>query len=685
MKKLISILLFILVIPLAHADWFYNSRQVSANIDISSYAEVEPLSSRGYIDSAAVNLTFFPKETESQEILNFHTNPEADISDRAARFAWKRPQDRIEFRITSDVKTTNTIIQVREKIKFPIEDLPGDVARYTKPSQTIDSDNDEIIRLASELVKGEDDLYYAVFRIGEWTKNNIEYNLSTLTAEVSQKASWVLQNRQGVCDELTSLFIAMLRSVGVPARFASGVAYTNSELFLDKWGPHGWAEVYFPNYGWVPFDVTYGEFGWIDPTHIKFKDSFDSDEPSTYYQWLGKDADLKTHPLDIKTELIEAEGYVKPPATIEASVFKKSAGFGSYNIVEASVQNLEDFYYATELFLSKSKEVKIIGNEFRSILLPPKEKKRVYWIIKIEDTLNNRFSYTFPLSVKTINNVTSETSFESSLRDEYVPFEKVQEAAKLLDEEKEKKYSGNVLLGCKLKNYEFYEYEEPEIHCTAKNTGNIFLEGAYACFDGQCTKTNLGISQTKEFIFKIDTARIGPNKLPFTLRNDVVSKTGYAEFNIKDKPGIKIEDLSFPINASYDRNFTVSFSLAKKSQSNPQNVVVSFSQNEIEKKWFLEEMKESRKFVLSIEGNRLKFGKNDYRIVISYIDGLKRGYSEEREFSVNLPKATIIQRIFLFLNIFEGMSNETIAIILMSGTVAFIGVVLIIFKKKRRV
>ncbi len=672
------------MVPFTYADWFYNSQYVTTNIDISSYANIEPLTTRGYIESATVNLTFFPKETENQEIINFHTNPEAEVVEKTAQFKWKRPYDKIDFRITSDVKARNTINQVREKIEFPIEDLPSEIIPYTKPSQTIDSNDEDIIRLASELVKGEDDLYFAVYKIAEWTKNNIEYNLSTLTADVSQKASWVLQNKQGVCDELTSLFIALLRAVGIPARFTSGIAYTNSELFPEKWGAHGWAEVYFPEYGWIPFDVTYGEFGWTDPTHVKFKDSVDSDEASTYYQWLGRDADLKTHSLDIKTNLIEAKGDIKPPIKVESSVLKKAIGFGSYNLVEANIENLGDFYYATELVLSKSKEVKIIGNEFRSVILLPKETKKVYWIIKVDNNLNNRYSYTFLLSISTVNNVTSETSLESSVRDSYVSFEEVEQIAKLLDEEKEKKYSGNVLLDCQLQNYDFYEYQNPDVSCTAKNTGNIFLEDAEACFDGKCNKTEIGISQIKHFTFKIDTSRIGQNKIPFTLRNGIVSKTYYAEFKINDKPDIEIEDLVFPINASYEKNFTVSFNLAKKSQSNPQKVVVAFSQNGIEKKWLIEELAESSNFVLNIEGSQLRSGKNDYSIDVSYVDGLKKHYSKHKEFSINLTNATIMQRLFLSINLFEGMSNESIAIILMTGTIAFIGVVLILFRQKKR-
>ena len=684
MKKSIPIFLFLIIIPSALAQWNHNSEYVITNIDISSYADVKRTSPSGYIDSAAINLTFFPKETESQEIISFAASPETDVDDKTISFKWKRPEGRIDFRYAAEVKTKYSISQVREKIDFPIENLPSDVIVYTMPSKTIDSNEEGIIRIASELAEGEDDLYVVVFKIAEWTKNNIEYDLSTLTADVSQKASWVLQNRQGVCDELTSLFIAMLRAVGVPARFVSGVSYTNSPLFPENWGPHGWAEVYFPEYGWVPFDVTYGEYGWVDPSHIKFKDSVDSDEASTYYQWLGKNADLETNKLQIKTDLINHEGYVRGPIRLEASTLKKSVGFESYNLVEATVENTDDYYYATELYLVKSKEVSIIDKEFKSILLMPKEKKTVFWMLKIDGNLNSRYVYTFPLEVSTVNNVTAKTSFTSSSREGHVSFEEVQQAAKLFEEERQKKYSGNVVLECSTDKEEYYGYESGSVYCSAKNTGNVFLDKVDVCFENKCSATSLGISQSKNFSFEIDTSVPGAKEIPVRLSNSIVSKADYAKYTINDDPKVEIEELEYPQNVSYDKNFTVAFAVAKKSKSNPKNVFVSFSQNGIEKKWYIEDLMENRQFVLNIEGSQLRYGKNDYEINVDYGDGLEKKYNAIEDFSIYLADASLFQRLMLGLNRFGGLSIELIAMMLLAGTIAFIGVVLYLFRKLKR-
>src|SRR3989344_7490865 len=112
MKKIMPLFLFFILIPSVFSQWQHNSEYVTTNIDISSYAEVRRTSPSGYIDTATINLTFFPKEFENQEIISFATSPEADISGKAASFRWKRPEGRIDFRYVAEVKTINTIIQV---------------------------------------------------------------------------------------------------------------------------------------------------------------------------------------------------------------------------------------------------------------------------------------------------------------------------------------------------------------------------------------------------------------------------------------------------------------------------------------------------------------------------------------------------------------------------------------------
>lgn len=100
-----------------------------------------------------------------------------------------------------------------------------------------------------------------VIKMNEWVYGNIKYNLNYTgvtvkdITQVTQPSDWVLQNRVGVCDELSTLFVALARAKGIPARIVVG------QVFRDgQWIPHAWAEVYIPKYGWIETDPTWNEF-----------------------------------------------------------------------------------------------------------------------------------------------------------------------------------------------------------------------------------------------------------------------------------------------------------------------------------------------------------------------------------------------------------------------------------------
>ena len=145
--------------------------------------------------------------------------------------------------------------------------------------------------------------------------------------------------------------------------------------------------------------------------------------------------------------------------------------------------------------------------------------------------------------------------------------------------------------------------------------------------------------------------------------------------------------LEFPLNVSYDENFTVSFTLAKKSQSNPENAEVIFAQGEIEKRWNIDELTEDKKFALRFVGSQLAYGRNNFKISIKFYDVLRREYRIDKELSIDLPNANPFQRVLLSLNtvgsVFETIGYETLAMMLLVGSIAFIVVVILVFRRSK--
>lgn len=67
--------------------------------------------------------------------------------------------------------------------------------------------------------------------------------------------TYVVAEGHGDCGQVALLYISLMRSLGVPARWESGWMLHPGEKNL-----HDWAEVYFEGIGWVPVDPSFGRY-----------------------------------------------------------------------------------------------------------------------------------------------------------------------------------------------------------------------------------------------------------------------------------------------------------------------------------------------------------------------------------------------------------------------------------------
>lgn len=66
---------------------------------------------------------------------------------------------------------------------------------------------------------------------------------------------YVLREGHGDCGQVSLLYISLMRTLGIPARWESGWMLHPGEKNL-----HDWAEVYLNGVGWVPVDVSFGRY-----------------------------------------------------------------------------------------------------------------------------------------------------------------------------------------------------------------------------------------------------------------------------------------------------------------------------------------------------------------------------------------------------------------------------------------
>ncbi len=73
-----------------------------------------------------------------------------------------------------------------------------------------------------------------------------------------------LDKRAGVCQDFAHLFVALVRSWGVPARYVTG--YIEPGDAEGEEATHAWAEVYLPGVGWRGLDATHGL--WVGDRYV---------------------------------------------------------------------------------------------------------------------------------------------------------------------------------------------------------------------------------------------------------------------------------------------------------------------------------------------------------------------------------------------------------------------------------
>ena len=345
-------------------------------------------------------LSWYPRDGWLQEILSISSDPRSTATDGTMQFSWDSPRHEETIQVNAVVRTRNAIVPVREPIPFPLRQVSTEAVAYLEEGEITDQ-SPEIRALAQELATGKEDAYEVVFSLADWTTKNINYSLASLGQPAIQRSSQVLTSRYGKCDEMTSLFISLNRALGIPARFVAGYAYTNSERFRTGWGGHGWAEVWLPEQGWVPFDVTYGEYGYLDASHITLKVAPDAKENSIEYTARGNDFALRTQPLDITitpTELIPRKNDV---IAITLDAPHTTVDFGSTVLILARVRNTKDYYVSTRLDLAKTTSTEQLSADYRNVLLRPRETKIIPFLVRIDADLREGYYYEFPFRIYT--------------------------------------------------------------------------------------------------------------------------------------------------------------------------------------------------------------------------------------------------------------------------------------------
>jgi len=209
-------------------------------------------------------------------------------------------------------KTVEVRYRVVRKEKAAYSANSAEAARYLRPEKLVPID--ETFRtLAEKAAAGKTDDLDRAKALYDHVMGRMRYDKSG-TGWGRGDAKYACDVRTGNCTDFHSYFIALARSIGIPARFAIGATIPADRNEGTIEGYHCWAE-FLADGRWVPVDISEA---WKNP---KFADYYFGHNPANRFE-LTKGRDLvvdpgpQSGPINfLAYPLLEMNGEVVKPET----------------------------------------------------------------------------------------------------------------------------------------------------------------------------------------------------------------------------------------------------------------------------------------------------------------------------------------------------------------------------------
>ena len=480
---------------------------IITQVDGTISASYQPYSSLDYLDA---NLSLYPKKEYSDIIAqNFIPRPYMQNSD-ATIFRWNTLQSQYRYSVTTQLKNSYLNSNITSPRKYPLSGIPDKYNIYTQPSEYVDSNNPQIEQLAAQLAEGQTDLFSLEMKIVNYVNSHVSYNLTTTNEDTTYKASEVLQRGNGVCDEITVLFMAINRALGIPARYVSGYSYTDVFTSKGSWAGHSWAEIWTGS-EWVPFDLTYGDYLQLSPVHVAFKKSVDPKESSTKFSWRSSNVKLTEESLNVSVQ-VTGKGSAMNFGSLSAAFMNREVRFGSYNLLQVNITNNRDFAVIPSVALSNTQGLSY-EDPAKSVIIYPHESKTLYYLVKVSGSLDKGYVYTVPVEVFAKGFDPSTAKFTSN---SFGPMYFKDDFSIYFSNSTVKKYINNISLNCDTKHY-YVSDSRQEVYCTLKNLGNTNYNNLQVCLE-DCSSLTLLINQKKSLNLSFSTGS-GPETKSIRIRH----------------------------------------------------------------------------------------------------------------------------------------------------------------------
>jgi transglutaminase-like putative cysteine protease len=276
------------------------------------------------VSESIMETRMHPRSDHSQHCLSFSLS----VSPRCRVFSYRDHYGNIvqHFDIPGDhdqlVIVAESLVEQQVQMDVPAFLAPdawnaldamvteGDYGEMLLPS-TFAMPTPALLEMARKLnVVRRDDPLMVVHELNKSIYDYFEY--VPRSTRVDSPIDEAIATHRGVCQDFAHTMIALLRHIGIPARYVSGYLYRSREDH-DRSTPdasHAWVEVLLPHLNWVGFDPTNDliafnrhirtavgrDYADVPPTHGVFRGKTESE----LYVAVQVEASLEAPALDRK-------------------------------------------------------------------------------------------------------------------------------------------------------------------------------------------------------------------------------------------------------------------------------------------------------------------------------------------------------------------------------------------------
>jgi hypothetical protein len=150
---------------------------------------------------------------------------------------------------------------------FPV----GIAARYTQGTNFVGTDGRKLLIEIADWAKSMGNPFNTEYDVAKAMQSYLQSGRFTYRTDISSDMALSCTGlstvdcfavlREGFCEQYATTMTMLMRLDGYPARYVHGylsgpVDPANNSQQLSSVQKHAWVEVYFPDFGWIPFDPT---------------------------------------------------------------------------------------------------------------------------------------------------------------------------------------------------------------------------------------------------------------------------------------------------------------------------------------------------------------------------------------------------------------------------------------------